>query len=124
VVIFCLTEYKDERQQTITDCRQIWQIYLEKHSFFDLIIMLILILESSGLDQLVVVVPVLVRMVSVFLATQRIKEAARHIEDAVSLSTSAETTIEVCKLFFKIMTFLHILSIILNLFADLERRFG
>ena len=28
VTVFCLTEYKNKMQQTTTNCRLIWQIYL------------------------------------------------------------------------------------------------
>lgn len=46
------------------------------------------------------------------------------IEDLLSVSIQAEMTIAILKLFFKVVLFLHVLSIAFNFLASVEEKFG
>ena len=46
VLLFCLSEYKNERQQIITDRRSVWQIYLHEHCLKDFIAIVLIVLQS------------------------------------------------------------------------------
>jgi hypothetical protein len=55
---------------------------------------------------------------------ERIKESARKIEDAFSLSTNTETFVAMLKLLSQIFLLLHFVSIALNLMAAIEVYYG
>jgi hypothetical protein len=126
VLLFCLSEYKNERQQIITDRRSVWQIYLHEHCLKDFIAIVLIVLQSvevaERLDTYALFL--LLRIGSTYLTFDRMLELVSKLENRLAVSTNAETMIAMIKLLFKIFMFLHFLSIFLNLMAELEVEFG
>lgn len=61
--------------KTINDCRQIWQIYFQDNFLKDIVTLILIIVQTTRVDQNLssIGVPVIVRLIVVFLVFNRMK---------------------------------------------------
>ena len=67
--------------EIVTDCKSIWNIYLKDNFMKDLVTIVLVALQTSGVDQHLssAGVPVILRMIVVLMIFQRLKEGASKV---------------------------------------------
>lgn len=66
----------------------------------------------------------IIRLTTISLVFAAVWESVGRLEDSFALTNNSETIITIVKLLFKVLLFLHFLSIGLNMMAVTERTLG
>lgn len=111
-----LSEHKKNKEEVIKSRSVLFQFYLKDKLGWDLVFLASLVLQMTGVGGLVEGswLSKGLRVVSLVIYLEW-SQKCKKIEDVISISNEMETMISVVKLFFKILCFLHTLSIVLNL---------
>ena len=111
--------------ELINDRNDILNIYLSEKLVKDAIFLIALLIQISPLDDMHNAEWILIttRLISL-ISYSEVGAVCSKIEDLLSVSIQAEMTIAILKLFFKVVLFLHVLSIAFNFLASVEEKFG
>lgn len=125
ILLFQFTEYQNEKSELITDLNLIRQIYYDQRLVKDSISVLVILLQLTPIDNYDTMTPIfmILRVLSL-LSYFELSSTCDKVKNLFVSSMQSETVNSLLKLAFKLFLFLHLLSMALNLMANIESSFN
>jgi hypothetical protein len=125
ILLFQFTEYQNEKSELITDLNLIRQIYYDQRLVKDSISVLVILLQLTPIDNYDTMTPIfmILRVLSL-LSYFELSSTCDKVKNLFVSSMQSETINSLLKLAFKLFLFLHLLSMALNLMANIESSFN
>ena len=120
-----VTQFKNQKSQLITNLVQIRQIYIKEKIIKDLISITVLTLQLTPLDNIMnnFIFFIIIRLLSL-VSYVEMSTTCEKVQDEITISIFGQTFISLLKLVYKLLLFLHSISIVLNLVVTLENYYG